>query len=108
MGEKNTEGKPVRRKTQLESLEEYPNESRAQAAADAFQETINIPPRQQLEEITVETLFNIIERHEMPDVFSKEASKHRDFGLTMILPVLRFEDQWHVEELRLKIRINCA
>src|SRR6266852_7072347 len=39
--EKNTEGKPVRRKAQIGSLEEYPNESRAQAAADSVRLTIN-------------------------------------------------------------------
>jgi hypothetical protein len=39
--EKNTQGKPVRRKAQLGNLEEYPNESNAQAAADTLRLTIN-------------------------------------------------------------------
>jgi integrase len=71
--EKNTEGKPVRRKAQLGSLEEYPNESRAQAAADAVRLTINEKtPRQQLKEITIATLVQHYREHEMPDVFSNK------------------------------------
>jgi len=71
--EKNTEGKPVRRKAQLGNSEEYPNESRAQAAADALRLTINeTTPRQQLKEITVATLVQHYREHETPDVFSKK------------------------------------
>src|SRR5215831_12405642 len=39
--QKSTEGKPVRRKAQLGNLEEFPTESRAQAAADSLRLTIN-------------------------------------------------------------------
>src|SRR5205807_4075021 len=46
--EKDTAGKSVRRKAQLGNLEEYPNESRAQSAADSLRLTINEKtPRQQ-------------------------------------------------------------
>lgn len=69
--EKNTEGKPVRRKAQLGSLEEFPTESRAQAAADSLRLTINEQtPRSQLKEITITTLVQHYREHEMPDVFS--------------------------------------
>jgi integrase len=71
--EKDTEGKPVRRKAQLGNLEEYPNESRAQSAADALRLTINEKtPRQQLKEISIATLVQHYREHEMPDVFSKK------------------------------------
>lgn len=71
--EKDTEGKPIRRKAQLGNLDEYPNESRAQAAADALRLTINeTTPRQQLKEITIATLVQHYREHEMPDVFSKK------------------------------------
>src|SRR5882724_6107855 len=59
--EKDTEGKPIRRKAQLGNLDEYPNESKAQAAADALRLTINEQtPRQQLKEITIATLVQPI------------------------------------------------
>jgi integrase len=71
--EKDTEGKPIRRKEQLGNLDEYPNESRAQAAADALRLTINEQtPRQQLKEIIIATLVQHYREHEMPDVFSKK------------------------------------
>lgn len=71
--EKDTEGKPIRRKAHLGNLDEYPNESKAQAAADALRLTINEQtPRQQLKEITIATLVQHYREHEMPDVFSKK------------------------------------
>jgi integrase len=71
--EKDTEGKPIRRKAQLGNLDEYPNGSKAQAAADALRLTINEQtPRQQLKEITIATLVQHYREHEMPDVFSKK------------------------------------
>lgn len=67
-----TEGKPIRRKAQLGNLDEYPNESRAQSAADALRLTINEQtPRERLKEITIATLVQHDREHEMPDVFSK-------------------------------------
>jgi len=41
--EKDINGKPVRRKLQIGSAEQYPTESVAQAAADALRLTINNP-----------------------------------------------------------------
>lgn len=71
--EKDINGKPVRRKVQLGNLEQYPNESRAQAAADALRLTINEKtPRQRLKEISIATLVQHYREHEMPDIFSKK------------------------------------
>ena len=71
--QKDINGKPVRRKVQLGNLEQYPNESRAQAAADALRLTINEKtPRQHLKEISVATLVQHYREHEMPDIFSKK------------------------------------
>src|SRR5579872_4491024 len=39
--EKDINGKPVRRKEQLGTVEQYPSESKAQAAADALRLTVN-------------------------------------------------------------------
>lgn len=71
--EKDTQGRSVRRKAQLGSLEEYPNQSNAQAAADAIRLTINDRTlRQQLKELTIATLVQHYREHEMPDIFSKK------------------------------------
>ena len=71
--EKDHDGKPVRRKAQLGSLNEYPNESSARAAADSLRLTINEQaPRQKLRGITIATLVEHYREHEMPDVFSKK------------------------------------
>lgn len=71
--QKDINGKPVRRKVQLGNLEQYPNESRAQAAADALRLTINEKtPRQRLKEISIATLVQHYREHEMPDIFSKK------------------------------------
>lgn len=71
--EKDTQGRPVRRKAQLGSLEEYPNQSNAQAAADAIRLTINDRTlRQRLKELTIATLVQHYREHEMPDIFSKK------------------------------------
>ena len=43
--EKDINGKRTRRKVQIGTLEQYPNESKAQAAADALRLTINHQPR---------------------------------------------------------------
>jgi integrase len=71
--EKDSNGKPVRRKVQLGSLTEYPNESSARAAADSLRLTINEQtPRQQLKKITIAALVHHYREHEMPDVFSNK------------------------------------
>src|SRR5256886_16818011 len=56
--EKDINGKPVRRKLQIGSLEQYPTESVAQAAADALRLTINNPSnRRNLRQTTVNILW---------------------------------------------------
>jgi hypothetical protein len=71
--EKDTQGKPVRGKAQLGSLEKYPNESSVQAAADVLRLTINDKAlRRRLNTITIATLVQHYREHEMPDIFSKK------------------------------------
>jgi len=65
--EKDINGKPVRRKVQLGDVEEYPNESRAQAAADAQRLTINNQsPRNDLRHTTVNILWEHYSKEELP------------------------------------------
>jgi len=53
-------------------LEDYPNESAAQAAVDAIRLDINRQtPQQLIKDITVETLVNHYRQHELPDIFEK-------------------------------------
>jgi integrase len=60
-------GKPIRRKVQLGSLEQYPNESAACAAADALRLTINNQSRRKsLQKATVKTLWEHYCREELP------------------------------------------
>src|SRR5215472_16440797 len=63
----------IRRKNiALGTLEQFPNESAAQAAVDALRLEINRQtPQQLVKNISVETLVNHYRRHELPDVFSK-------------------------------------
>lgn len=63
----------VRRKNiVIGTLEDFPNESAAQAAADAICVEINRQtPQQLVKNISVETLLNHYRQHELPDVFSK-------------------------------------
>jgi integrase len=54
------------------TLEEYPNESAAQAAVDALRLEINQQtPQQLLQNITLETLVEHYRQHELPDIFNK-------------------------------------
>src|SRR5438270_495887 len=56
--EKDISGKTVRRKAQVGSLEQYPNESAAQAATDALRLTVNnSSKRKNLSKTTVNTLW---------------------------------------------------
>ena len=56
--EKDINGKPVRRKLQIGSSEQYPTESAAQAAADALRLTINNPSnRRNIRQTTVNILW---------------------------------------------------
>src|SRR5579871_689084 len=63
----------IRRKNiVIGTLEDYPNESAAQAAVDALRLDINRQtPQQQLKNMTMETLASHYRQHELPDVFNK-------------------------------------
>ena len=58
--EKDINGKSVRRKVQLGTLEQFPNESRAQAAADALRLTIN---HQSKRSDLRDTIVNVLWEH---------------------------------------------
>ena len=65
--EKDTNGHTVRRKAQVGSLEEYPNESAAQAATDALRLTVNnSSKRKNLSKTTVNTLWEHYASEELP------------------------------------------
>jgi hypothetical protein len=65
--EKNIDGKSVRRKLQIGDASEYPNESVAQAAADALRLTINDhSQRNSLRKTTVTTLWEHYSSEELP------------------------------------------
>lgn len=61
----------IRRKNiVIGTLEEFPNESAAQAAVDAIRLTVNKQtPRQLLKNLGVETLVKHYRQHELPDIF---------------------------------------
>lgn len=63
----------VRRKNiVIGTLEDFPNQSAAQAVVDAIRLQINQQtPQQLLKDITVETLANHYRQHELPDIFNK-------------------------------------
>jgi len=64
----------IRRKNiVIGTLEEFPNQSAAQAAVDALRLDINQrTPQQLLKDISVETLVNHYRQHELPDIFEKK------------------------------------
>lgn len=65
--EKDISGKTVRRKAQVGSLEQYPNESAAQAATDALRLTVNnSSKRKNLSKTTVNTLWEHYASEELP------------------------------------------
>ena len=65
--ERDINGKPVRRKLQIGSSEQYQTESAAQAAADALRLTINNPSnRRNLRQTTVSILWEHYCREELP------------------------------------------
>lgn len=65
--EKDINGKSVRRKVQLGTLEQFPNESRAQAAADALRLTINHQSkRSDLRDTIVNVLWEHYSNEELP------------------------------------------
>ena len=62
------------RKAVVGTVEEFKTEADAQKAVDALRLTINEQtPRQQLKEISVDTLVQHYRQHEMPDIFYKNS-----------------------------------
>src|SRR6185437_11212411 len=63
----------IRRKNiVIGALEEFPNESSAQAAVDAIRLTVNKQtPQQLLKNVSVETLVKHYREHELPDIFNE-------------------------------------
>ena len=56
------------------TIEELKTEAEAQKSVDALRLTINEQtPRQQLRQITFETLVEHYRQHEMPDIFYKDS-----------------------------------
>ena len=76
-----TDGSIRRKNIVIGSLEEFPNESAAQAAVDAIRLTVNKQtPQQLLKNVSFETLVKHYREHELPDIFHKRkpASGHAD------------------------------
>ena len=77
--EKGINGKPVRRKVQLGTLEQYPSESKAQAAADALRLTIN---HQSKQNDLRNTIVNILwEHYSKEELLLKEISTQDAYGV---------------------------
>jgi integrase len=70
----------IRRKNiVIGTLEEFPNESAAEAAVDALRLDINQKtPQQLIKNITLETLVNHYRQHELPDIFNKTKPRATD------------------------------
>ena len=67
------------RKVLVGSVEEFKTESEAQNAVDALRLTINEQtPRQQLKDISFQTLVDHYRQHEMPDIFYKKSQLPED------------------------------
>jgi hypothetical protein len=80
-------GKSIRRKVQLGSLERYPNESAACAAADALRLTINNQSkRKNLQKTTLNTLWEHYCREEMPLKEISTQDAYLVYGKNWILP----------------------
>src|SRR6266699_189431 len=85
--EKDINGKPVRRKLQIGSLEQYPTESVAQAAADALRLTINNPSnRRNLRQTTVNILWEHYCREELPLKEMSTQDAYSFYAKNWILP----------------------
>src|SRR5271169_5067688 len=86
-GENDITGKSIRRKVQLGSLERYPNESAACAAADALRLTINNQSRRKnLQKTTVNTLWEHYCREELPLKEISTQDAYLVYGKNWILP----------------------
>jgi integrase len=67
------------RKMLVGSVEEFKTESEAQNAVDALRLTLNEQtPRQQLKDISFQTLVDHYRQHEMPDIFYKKSQLPED------------------------------
>lgn len=77
--EKGLNGKPVRRKTQLGTVEDYPNESQAQSAADAQRLTINLQAQQRPHRQT--TITTLWEHYSREELTLKELSTQDNYTL---------------------------
>jgi len=65
------DGSIRRKNVVIGTLEDYPNESVAQAAVDAIRLQVNQQtPQQLIKSINLETLVNHYRQHELPDVFN--------------------------------------
>src|SRR5271166_1342785 len=85
--EKDINGKPVRRKVQLGTLEQFPNESRAQAAADALRLTINHQSkRNDLRNTIVNILWDHYSNEELPLKEISTQDAYTVFAKNWILP----------------------
>lgn len=85
--EKDINGKPVRRKLQIGGFGEYPNESAAQAAADALRLTINNQSkRKSLSKTTINTLWEHYRREELhlKEISTQDA--YMQYARNWILP----------------------
>jgi hypothetical protein len=65
-------GLAKRRSKIVGSIEDYPNESLAQAALDGLRLNINQLTTQQVKDISVGALVNHYREHELPDIFFKD------------------------------------
>ena len=85
--EKDIDGKPVRRKVQIGSQEEYASESTAQAAADALRLTINNNSnRTAVSRTTVNTLWEHYSQEELPLKEMSTQDAYLDYARNWILP----------------------
>jgi integrase len=85
--EKDTDGKPVRRKERLGDLEKYPNESAAQSAADALRLTINNQSKRTgLAKTTIQVLWEHYCREELPLKEISTQDAYLQYAKNWILP----------------------
>lgn len=85
--EKDIRGKPTRRKLQIGSVEKYPTESAAQAAADSIRLTINNhSKRNTLNKTTVNVLWEHYSREELPLKEMSTQDAYIQYANNWILP----------------------
>jgi hypothetical protein len=85
--EKDINGKPVRRKEQVGTLEDYPNESKALAATDALRLTVNNQSkRRDLRRTSINTLWEHYSTEELPLKELSTQDAHIQYVKNWILP----------------------